>query len=291
MKLAWKAAALILINVVITFAAGLLARNFILNPEFAQVERSNDEKVLRQLNLIQELVVASLVDSVNRARQTASGIREDHWQQYSVAISSLAANSDYDFIISASRNGDFAQVRPGRTFNRGVAPSSEEVERIIARARNAESYPYVDILALDEGPAVLAAQQFLHPDGKGPELFIVASQINDAFTQRLSAFAGVDLRLTSFEEHALITQEPRALSGIRSESNTMHWAVNDARGIPAVTFSVELPPRSYDDKILTPTLAIALLFTLLMWSVAIWLLYRTLIWPMKIGRASCRERV
>ena len=113
MKLAWKAAALILINVVITFAAGLLARNFILNPELAQVERSNDEKILRQLNLIQELVVASLVDSVNRARQTASGIREDHWQQYSVAISSLAANSDYDFVISASRNGDLLRSAPG----------------------------------------------------------------------------------------------------------------------------------------------------------------------------------
>lgn len=85
MRLAWKAAALILINVVITFAAGLLARNFILNPELAQVERSNDEKVLRQLNLVQELVVVNLIDSVNRARQIASGIREDHWQQYSVA--------------------------------------------------------------------------------------------------------------------------------------------------------------------------------------------------------------
>ena len=289
MKLAWKAAALILINVVITFAAGLLARNFILNPELAQVERSNDEKILRQLNLIQELVVASLVDSVNRARQTASGIREDHWQQYSVAISSLAANSDYDFVISASRNGDFAQVRPGRTFNRGEAPSSEEVEQIIARTRTADSYPYVDFVALDEGPAVIAAQQFLHPDGEGPELFIVASQINDAFTQRLSAFAGVDLRLTSVEEHALMQQEPRALSGIRSESNTMHWAVDDARGMPAVTFSVELPPRSYDDKILTPTLAIALLFTLLMWSGAIWLLYRTLIRPMNTASHTLQQ--
>ena len=151
---------------------------------------------------------------------------------------------------------------------------------MITRARTAESYPYVDFVVFPEGTAVIAAQQFRHPDRKGPELFIVASRINEEFTQRISAFAGVSLKLTSFEEYALMKQEPRALSGIRSDSNTLHWAVNDARGMPAVTFAVGLPPRSYDDKILTPTLGIALLFTILMWLGAIWLLYRTLIRPM-----------
>lgn len=38
MSLGWKAAALILLNVVLTVSAGLAARNLLLNPELAKIE-------------------------------------------------------------------------------------------------------------------------------------------------------------------------------------------------------------------------------------------------------------
>ncbi|MBB3047797.1 diguanylate cyclase (GGDEF)-like protein [Litorivivens lipolytica] len=289
MKLAWKATALILINVVITFSAGLLARNYLLNPELAKIERTNDEKTLTQLALIQELITASLIDSANRARQAAATIRSDHWKAYSSAISSVASSSDFGYLISTSAKGDFSQVRPGRYFHESAAPSPSDIRQIITRARAAPRYPYVDFITLPEGTSVIAAQQLRHPDNQGPELFIVVSRIDEAFINRISAFAGVDLQLISFEERAQILQEPRALSGIRSESNNLQWTVNDARGQPAVSFAVGLPPRSYDDKILTPTLATALFFTLLMWSGAIWLLYRTLIRPMNAASKTLQQ--
>ncbi len=288
MSLAWKATTLILLNVVLTFTAGILARNYLLNPELAKVERLNDQKILHQLGVLENLIKSSMLESVHRLKGIAARIESDHWEQFATALSQLAATSDLNYVIAANEATDVLQVRPGRYFDSDNAPSPNEINQILQAVRTAQEYPAIDLLQTEGGAVVFASDLIAQDNPYRPALFVAVSRIDTPFVNRISAFSGVDITLIDRAHFNTLQQEPRALSGLRSESNRLHWSVNNSSGQPIVTTEIDLPPRSYDDRLMTPTLFIALLCTLAMWGIAIWLLYRTTIRPMNVASSTLR---
>ncbi|MBN51281.1 MAG: hypothetical protein CMN85_17245 [Spongiibacteraceae bacterium] len=285
LSLGWKAAALILFNVVLTFSAGLLARNFVLNPELAKVERINDEKILHQLEVIEGLIQNNMAESANRIKAIAARIDGNHWERFATSLSELAAASELSYVIAATSDGGLLQVRPGKYFDASESPTPQDINRILnlVRQHEAVNQTLVTLLEGKHGPMIIAAARLQRAEEKmqqGPSLFVAVSHIDAAFIQRINLLSGVELTLISDQQFDQLRTSPRALSGLRSTDNQLHWNVNGVDGKPVLTAAISLPPRSYDDQFFSPTLAIALLITLATWCIAIWLLHRTIISPM-----------
>ena len=288
MSLAWKATTLILLNVVLTFTAGILARNYVLNPELAKVERLNDQKTLHQLGILENLIKSSMLESVNRLQSIAKRIDSNHWEQFATAVQQLDAASDLSYVIVANDATDIVQVRPGPYFDMSDLPTPDEINQILTAMRSQAEFPALNLLETDGGPVIFAGDTIVQPNPYRPAVFIAVSRIDEPFIQRVSTYSGVDITLVNHDEFNALTEEPRALSGLRSESARLHWSVDDSSGNAIVMTEIGLPPRSYDDRLMPPTLFIALLCTLAMWGIAIWLLYRTTIRPMNVASSTLR---
>ena len=282
MSLGWKAATLVLLNVVLTFSAGLLARNLVLNPELAKVERSNDEKILRQLQIIEGMIASEMTDSVNRFKRLAVNVDASQPSQFFDELAELGAESDLSFVLIASTDSSLLEVLPARHYSSGSAPSANEISQIldVVEGHGSGDKVLVTLATTETGPTIIAADRLKAWGGYSDTFFVAVSRINDNFIEQLNRLAGVEINLITAEQYQKLQNEPKALSGLRSESNHLQWSVPGFDRKPVIMASIDLPPRSYDDRILSPTLAIALLITLATWSVAIWLLHRAIILPM-----------
>ncbi|MFT5604088.1 MAG: hypothetical protein ACI9G5_001042 [Paracoccaceae bacterium] len=225
-----KAAALILLNVVLTFSAGLLARNFVLNPELAKIERINDEKILRQLAVIENITQNTMAESIRRIKATAAR-SSDRDDQFTTALFQIAASSDLNYIIAASANGSLLQFHPGAHFNSEKAPTPETLNGIVDAVKTQSSgrQPFVNLLNTGQGPLVIAADQlpkFGVTGENGPSLFIAVKHVNAAIIERINQLAGVELQLMNAEQFGGLRNEPRALSGLRSDNNYLLPTVN-----------------------------------------------------------------
>lgn len=294
LSLAWKAAALILLNVVLTFSAGLLARNYVLNPELAKIELINDKKVLHQLEVIEDLTKRNMAESVNRIKVFASRVKNSNWVDFAAGLTELAASSDISFAIAANSDGSLLQVRPGSRFNPENLLSPAQIALILKTAAkvSATDTPLVNLITTQEDALVVAIDRL--PDIEQldvlhPSVFIAVNRINGEFIARVNRLTGVDIRLINQGEFSTLLSAAKALSGLRTIDDELLWSVRNLEGERVIMAAVSLPPRSYDDQLVSPTLAIALLITLLTWCIAIWLIHRTIIRPMNQASATLQE--
>lgn len=116
-------------------------------------------------------------------------------------------------------------------------------------------------------------------DELGVYYLIGVMRLDENYFESVAQLFGLRVLPVSLGVYQQIQAEPRSLSGVRSESNRLGWMIRDWRGDTVLTAEVELPPRSFDDRIITPTIYLALIASLIIWSLAAIAIQRTLVSP------------
>ncbi len=289
MKLSTKACLFIIGNVIISFAVGLAARNYLLNPGLKAVEQEHDSAMIERIDTTAQMLRKELQHRIEGLYEVSRHTLLDTpaervWKEIGNNFALLDSGEQFDFLIISNQDGSLSLVKPGTLHDAVSTPKPSAVDQLTRAAlsglRKAGRDSTSGAIATDDGAFFYAvARGALGRDASAPTLLIAARQLGNGLFSAIGTLSGSRVAAIGQGDYISALTSAGVEPGTRSDDNQLFWTLDDEQGRPLVYLQARTPPRGYDDKLFTPTIFTALAGSIALWSLAIWLINRTIINP------------
>ena len=299
MNLLSKAAIIILGNVLVTFAIGLISRELLLNPALLEIEREGDVKDIHRFEQAltrYQQVLEKRISRILAAAAVMESLEEQvNWAPVLGHLSKIGGYDELDYFITSDQTGSNSTMQAGEFVTKyNSPPTPEAVHEILRHAlqqidgsNRFSMYGMTD--TQHSGPVIYAIVKAQWQSEVLPEVFVLVRQINEPMIAEFAHSLGLGIELLDQATLLDILKRPGLQLAVRDRENAYYAVINGDNGQPVLPLRFLPPPRGFDDNFFSPTLTIALCFSLLSWIVVIALMYYTGIMPIKQMTRTMRQ--
>ena len=128
MRLVTKAGIIIACTMLVTLVAGVLARNYILNPHLLRIERAADQLDIDRFDHAIDHYRENLESRIKRI-YAAAGILQSlggtvNWSPIVLELARIGGYEELDYFILADKSGDNAMLQTGELVDSNANPPS-----------------------------------------------------------------------------------------------------------------------------------------------------------------------
>ena len=232
------------------------------------------EQTIRNLQDGMTIRMRALIHSANLLAQTPNQTPKKLEKELSsiVGMETLhffAVSRGTEFAVQEGELSRFLGEKPSATDTREIF--NHTVERLELSPKNSlQDYRLTTgVHRTNIGPYAYAIGRSNLIDGELPNTFIMIRGLGETVTRSLMARFGLDVIALSPNQFRSELISNNATEKQRNHNNHIYMYIRGDNGHRSLPIRISTPERRFDDRILTPTIVFAFVFTLLFWLVTL----------------------
>lgn len=291
MSLSARATLLALFVMLATVTAGYLAREMILNPRLLDIEHENDLRDVSRFRESLNRYQQNLEDRVKRILSVAGFLEalgeKVEWRPFLQELARIGGYEELDYFILSDNTGQNSVLRTAELADKYQHPPAagamnEILKHILPRLEgHAGAAISGRFYSESDGPLVYAATRTTWSNSQLPTVYIAIRRLNRDLIQQLNQQLGLSASITSQGELDSALERYDVPLEMRTRDNTLYTHIQGDHGDAIAPLRFETGPRAFDDKIFSPTFLAAMSFAVVAWAVVLFLMRRSIIYPIR----------
>ncbi len=291
MTLTSKATLIVASTMLFSIIAGLLAREFILNPHLLKIEHAADTRDIRRFEQAVERYRENLEGRIKRIFSAAGLLQtlegQVNWSPIMLKMARIGGYEELDYFILANDSGSQFTVHAGQLLDDvNTLPSNAAIEQLLDTVTAQLSSRHGSttsglLLSPEDGPLVYAAGRANWSTDKLPATYIAVRRMNTEMIAGLGERLGLTVSAISHQESQQQRQRQQVELGQRSDHDTLFSLLKNADGEVVLHMRFDTAPRAFDDEIFSPTITASLGFAAMAWAIVLELMRRYIVQPIE----------